>query len=185
MIVWVTGRTEEKRSLATRLGAHEVFEPGARLPPASTASSRLCERRPGRTPCERSAQAVSLCAPERRRARTPMRTCSGCSSCRSAWRVRRWAPGASWSICWPSSSPAGSSRGSAWCWLDGAEGFRAMLSGETSARSCQPYRRGLCGVAPADPFDRADDDTRFAAPQRPARTGHHRRAGQGSVDRAG
>ncbi|HMK63826.1 MAG TPA: zinc-binding dehydrogenase, partial [Acidimicrobiales bacterium] len=32
MTVWVTGRTEEKRALAVRLGAHEVFEPGARLP---------------------------------------------------------------------------------------------------------------------------------------------------------
>jgi NADPH:quinone reductase-like Zn-dependent oxidoreductase len=32
MTVWVTGRTEEKRALAVRLGAHEVFESGARLP---------------------------------------------------------------------------------------------------------------------------------------------------------
>lgn len=32
MTVWATGRTEEKRALAMRLGAHEVFEPGARLP---------------------------------------------------------------------------------------------------------------------------------------------------------
>lgn len=32
MTVWVTGRTEEKRALALRLGAHEVFEQGARLP---------------------------------------------------------------------------------------------------------------------------------------------------------
>ncbi len=32
MTVWVTGRTEEKRAFAARLGAHEVFEPGARLP---------------------------------------------------------------------------------------------------------------------------------------------------------
>ncbi|SDD91969.1 zinc-binding dehydrogenase [Actinokineospora iranica] len=30
--VWVTGRTEEKRALATELGAHETFESGARLP---------------------------------------------------------------------------------------------------------------------------------------------------------
>ncbi len=30
--VWVTGRTEEKRALATELGAHQVFESGARLP---------------------------------------------------------------------------------------------------------------------------------------------------------
>ncbi|MET9231352.1 zinc-binding dehydrogenase [Lentzea sp. NPDC003310] len=30
--VWVTGRTEEKRALATSLGAHETFESGARLP---------------------------------------------------------------------------------------------------------------------------------------------------------
>jgi NADPH:quinone reductase-like Zn-dependent oxidoreductase len=30
--VWVTGRTEEKRTLALSLGAHEVFESGARLP---------------------------------------------------------------------------------------------------------------------------------------------------------
>ncbi|MDI9977379.1 zinc-binding dehydrogenase [Rhodococcus sp. IEGM 1307] len=30
--VWVTGRTEEKRALASSLGANEVFEPGARLP---------------------------------------------------------------------------------------------------------------------------------------------------------
>ncbi|GAA3857976.1 zinc-binding dehydrogenase [Saccharothrix violaceirubra] len=30
--VWVTGRTEAKRELASRLGAHAVFEPGARLP---------------------------------------------------------------------------------------------------------------------------------------------------------
>ena len=30
--VWATGRTEEKRALATRLGAHAVFESGARLP---------------------------------------------------------------------------------------------------------------------------------------------------------
>ncbi len=32
MTVWVAGRTEEKRALATRLGAHDVFETGARLP---------------------------------------------------------------------------------------------------------------------------------------------------------
>lgn len=30
--VWVTGRSGEKRALATELGAAEVFEPGARLP---------------------------------------------------------------------------------------------------------------------------------------------------------
>ena len=30
--VWVAGRTEDKRALATSLGAHEVFESGARLP---------------------------------------------------------------------------------------------------------------------------------------------------------
>ncbi|MDU0290817.1 zinc-binding alcohol dehydrogenase family protein [Saccharothrix longispora] len=30
--VWVTGRTEEKRALATSLGAHAAFESGARLP---------------------------------------------------------------------------------------------------------------------------------------------------------
>jgi NADPH:quinone reductase-like Zn-dependent oxidoreductase len=32
MTVWVTGRSEAKRALAERLGAHETFEPGARLP---------------------------------------------------------------------------------------------------------------------------------------------------------
>ena len=32
MRVWVTGRTEPKRELARALGAHETFEPGARLP---------------------------------------------------------------------------------------------------------------------------------------------------------
>jgi NADPH:quinone reductase-like Zn-dependent oxidoreductase len=32
MRVWVTGRTEEKRSLADKLGAHATFESGARLP---------------------------------------------------------------------------------------------------------------------------------------------------------
>ena len=30
--VWATGRTEEKRALAGELGAHQTFEPGARLP---------------------------------------------------------------------------------------------------------------------------------------------------------
>jgi NADPH:quinone reductase-like Zn-dependent oxidoreductase len=30
--VWVTGRSEEKRALAERLGAHQTFESGARLP---------------------------------------------------------------------------------------------------------------------------------------------------------
>ncbi|HET6500380.1 MAG TPA: zinc-binding dehydrogenase [Amycolatopsis sp.] len=30
--VWVTGRTDEKRALAEQLGAHQSFEPGARLP---------------------------------------------------------------------------------------------------------------------------------------------------------
>lgn len=30
--VWVTGTSEEKRALATELGAHGVFEPGSRLP---------------------------------------------------------------------------------------------------------------------------------------------------------
>ncbi|HEY8371767.1 MAG TPA: zinc-binding dehydrogenase [Pseudonocardiaceae bacterium] len=30
--VWATGRTEEKRALAEKLGAHRAFEPGARLP---------------------------------------------------------------------------------------------------------------------------------------------------------
>ncbi|GLZ55306.1 Zn-dependent oxidoreductase [Actinomycetospora sp. NBRC 106378] len=32
MQVWVTGRTEEKRELALRLGAHQVFESGGKLP---------------------------------------------------------------------------------------------------------------------------------------------------------
>ncbi|MGD9990379.1 zinc-binding dehydrogenase [Pseudonocardia sp.] len=32
MRVWVTGRSEEKRALAEKLGAHATFEPGARLP---------------------------------------------------------------------------------------------------------------------------------------------------------
>ncbi|WP_026423072.1 zinc-binding dehydrogenase [Actinokineospora inagensis] len=32
MRVWVTGRTEEKRALASELGAHQTFESGARLP---------------------------------------------------------------------------------------------------------------------------------------------------------
>jgi NADPH:quinone reductase-like Zn-dependent oxidoreductase len=32
MTVWVTGRSEEKRNLAEKLGAHSVFESGARLP---------------------------------------------------------------------------------------------------------------------------------------------------------
>jgi D-arabinose 1-dehydrogenase-like Zn-dependent alcohol dehydrogenase len=32
MRVWVAGRTEDKRELARSLGAHETFEPGARLP---------------------------------------------------------------------------------------------------------------------------------------------------------
>ncbi|QKV95999.1 zinc-binding dehydrogenase [Streptomyces sp. NA02950] len=32
MRVWATGRSEEKRALAEKLGAHATFEPGARLP---------------------------------------------------------------------------------------------------------------------------------------------------------
>jgi NADPH:quinone reductase-like Zn-dependent oxidoreductase len=32
MRVWATGRTEDKRELARSLGAHQAFEPGARLP---------------------------------------------------------------------------------------------------------------------------------------------------------
>jgi NADPH:quinone reductase-like Zn-dependent oxidoreductase len=32
LVVWVTGRDERKRARALELGAHEVFEPGARLP---------------------------------------------------------------------------------------------------------------------------------------------------------
>lgn len=32
LVVWVTGRDPDKRSRALQLGAHEVFEPGARLP---------------------------------------------------------------------------------------------------------------------------------------------------------
>ena len=32
LVVWVTGRDETKRQRALDLGAHEVFEPGARLP---------------------------------------------------------------------------------------------------------------------------------------------------------
>jgi NADPH:quinone reductase-like Zn-dependent oxidoreductase len=32
MQVWVTGRTDEKRELALRLGAHQVFESNAKLP---------------------------------------------------------------------------------------------------------------------------------------------------------
>jgi NADPH:quinone reductase-like Zn-dependent oxidoreductase len=32
MRVWVTGRSEEKRAVAERLGAHQTFESGARLP---------------------------------------------------------------------------------------------------------------------------------------------------------
>ena len=32
LVVWVTGRDEAKRARAVELGAHEAFEPGARLP---------------------------------------------------------------------------------------------------------------------------------------------------------
>ena len=32
LVVWVTGRDEAKRARALELGAHEVFEPGARMP---------------------------------------------------------------------------------------------------------------------------------------------------------
>ncbi len=32
LVVWVTGREEDRRHRALELGAHEVFEPGARLP---------------------------------------------------------------------------------------------------------------------------------------------------------
>ncbi len=32
LVVWVTGRDDAKRARALELGAHEVFEPGARLP---------------------------------------------------------------------------------------------------------------------------------------------------------
>ena len=32
LVVWVTGREEDRRRRALELGAHEVFEPGARLP---------------------------------------------------------------------------------------------------------------------------------------------------------
>ena len=32
MTVWATGRSDEKRALAERLGAHDTFEPGERLP---------------------------------------------------------------------------------------------------------------------------------------------------------
>jgi len=32
LVVWVTGRDEARRRRALELGAHEVFEPGARLP---------------------------------------------------------------------------------------------------------------------------------------------------------
>ena len=32
LVVWVTGRDETKRARALELGAHQVFEPGARLP---------------------------------------------------------------------------------------------------------------------------------------------------------
>ncbi|CAA9343799.1 MAG: Alcohol dehydrogenase [uncultured Frankineae bacterium] len=32
LVVWVTGRDEAKRARALELGAHQVFEPGARLP---------------------------------------------------------------------------------------------------------------------------------------------------------
>jgi len=32
LVVWVTGRDEDKRQRALELGAHEVFESGARLP---------------------------------------------------------------------------------------------------------------------------------------------------------
>lgn len=57
--VWVTGRTEAKRQAALALGAHEVFEPGARLPArvdavletvgAATWSHSLRSLRPGGT----------------------------------------------------------------------------------------------------------------------------------------
>ena len=42
MTVWVTGTTEEKRALAVRLGAHEVFEPGA--PSSLSGRRRLRDR---------------------------------------------------------------------------------------------------------------------------------------------
>jgi NADPH:quinone reductase-like Zn-dependent oxidoreductase len=57
--VWVTGRSEEKRRAALALGAHAVFEPGARLPQrvdavmetvgAATWSHSLRALRPGGT----------------------------------------------------------------------------------------------------------------------------------------
>jgi NADPH:quinone reductase-like Zn-dependent oxidoreductase len=57
--VWVTSRSEEKRARAVELGAHEAFEPGARLPErvdavmetvgAATWSHSLRSLRPGGT----------------------------------------------------------------------------------------------------------------------------------------
>ena len=83
MRVWVTGRSEEKRALAERLGAHATFATGERLP--GRVDARVRDRRRGHlVALDARAQAGrrdrGLRVDQRRRTRAP--TCSGSSSSR-------------------------------------------------------------------------------------------------------
>ncbi|MFC7265558.1 hypothetical protein ACFQZP_50440 [Streptomyces lutosisoli] len=114
MTVWTTGRTEEKRKLAKRLGAHAVFEPGARLPGKVDAVFESVGEATWAHSCGPCARAGPSSAAVRPAAPTPARTCSVCSSSGSASRDRRGAPARNSSACSLSSRARASSRRSGW-----------------------------------------------------------------------
>ena len=97
MQVWVTGRSEEKRALASKLGAHATFAVGRAAARARRRRVRDRRRRDlvaldARVEARRRRSS----SPAPRAARTPAPTCSGCSSSSCGSSARRWAPGPSW-----------------------------------------------------------------------------------------
>jgi NADPH:quinone reductase-like Zn-dependent oxidoreductase len=78
---WVTGRTDAKRAVAERLGAHATFPSGARLPSRVDAVFETVGEATWPTRCGRSSRAARSSSPVRPAARTPAPTRSDCSSC--------------------------------------------------------------------------------------------------------
>ena len=137
MPVWVTGRTEEKRALAERLGAHATFASGERLP--EPGRRRVRDRRRGdlgaldaRAQAGRHHRGVR--APPA--APTPAPTCSDCSSCSCASSARRWAPATSWPnlLAFVANAGIAPEIGLELPMEQAEQGFRAMLDGETAGK---------------------------------------------------
>ena len=143
--VWVTGRTEEKRALAAKLGAHATFPNGERLPERvdavfetvgdATWAHSMRSLKPG---------GIIVVSGVHQRRRTPGPTCSDCSSCSCGWWARRWAPEPSSPISSPSSpTPESFPRSGSNCPCSGPRrGSGPSLRGRPAERSCSRAETG-------------------------------------------